>query len=290
MESGDVWNCTASSLQALALSPRNEISNSPSPIISPRNSPRSTRRSTTPTVGVTTGMTPPPIPPRRSSPTLEQAAMPNSTSASSTTTTKPTSSTANGTQTQTSQQQHPKQHNGLNEAQSVTNLSQSVIEVPQMSKSSSMQEMHGDTMNGTSSAENTIELSSPETIYGVVSTNFSTNMTKTQTRHQSCPTSKNKKQISCPVKSSTTPNLNSSEVSEEHVYQNVKMPPKTKERVNPLTATASTVCYENLNMDYIKKLVSEGYSRDAVIKALGITRNNVDMACDILHEFGTKHG
>lgn len=155
-----------------------------------------------------------------------------------------------------------------------------------------MQEMHRNVITVvTSSADNTIELSSPETIYGVVSSNFSTNMTKTQTRHQSCPTSKNKKQISCPVKSSTTPNLNSSEVSEEqHVYENVKMAPKAKERINPLTSTASTVCYENLNMDYIKKLVSEGYSRDAVIKALGITRNNVDMACDILHEFGTKHG
>lgn len=254
-------------------------------MISPRNSPRSVRRSTTPTVGGTGIAIPPPIPPRRSSPTLEQIAMPTSASANANVIKNTASTASNGIQ----QQQPPKHYNGLNEAQSVMNLSQNVIEVPQMSKSSSMQEMHRDVI--TSSAEHTIELSSPETIYGVVSSNFSTNMTKTQTRHQSCPTSKNKKQINCPVKSSTTPNLNSSDVSEEqHVYENVKMPPKGKERINPLTATASTVCYENLNMDYIKKLVSEGYSRDAVIKALGITRNNVDMACDILHEFGTKHG
>lgn len=257
-------------------------------MISPRNSPRTSRRSTTPTVGVT-GMTiPPPIPPRRSSPTLEQAPMPSSTNSTpSVSRSNTNATTSNATQHQ-QPQQPPKQQNGLNEAQSVTNLSNNAIEITHMSKSNSMQEMHRDVA---ASAENTIELSSPETIYGVVSSNFSTNMTKTQTRHQSCPTSKNKKQINCPVKSSTTPNLNSSEVSEEqHVYENVKMPPKSKERINPLTATTSTVCYENLNMDYIKKLVSEGYSRDAVIKALGITRNNVDMACDILHEFGTKHG
>ena len=41
-------------------------------------------------------------------------------------------------------------------------------------------------------------------------------------------------------------------------------------------------------MDYIAKLTSEGYAQDAVIRALGITRNNVDMAWDILHEFATK--
>lgn len=99
--------------------------------------------------------------------------------------------------------------------------------------------------------------------------------------------------MTCPVKSSTTPNISLGlDLGDHAVYENVhiEVPPKHKERYNPLTAKDSTVCYENLNMDYIKKLVSEGYSRDSVIKALGITRNNVDMACDILHEFGTKMG
>lgn len=41
-------------------------------------------------------------------------------------------------------------------------------------------------------------------------------------------------------------------------------------------------------MDHIAKLTSEGYAQDAVIRALGITRNDVAMAWDILHEFGTK--
>uniref|UniRef100_A0A0A9XHZ0 E3 ubiquitin-protein ligase CBL n=1 Tax=Lygus hesperus TaxID=30085 RepID=A0A0A9XHZ0_LYGHE len=52
------------------------------------------------------------------------------------------------------------------------------------------------------------------------------------------------------------------------------------------TTTASP--YENLNMDHIAKLTSEGYAQEAVIRALGITRNDVAMAWDILHEFATK--
>ncbi|KAK6623230.1 hypothetical protein RUM43_009082 [Polyplax serrata] len=48
------------------------------------------------------------------------------------------------------------------------------------------------------------------------------------------------------------------------------------------------VSYENLNMDYIAQLTGEGYAHDAVIRALGITGNDVKMACDILHEFATK--
>lgn len=108
-------------------------------------------------------------------------------------------------------------------------------------------------------------------------------------RHQSCPSKTKHPHPACPVKSNTTPNIS---LNSGAVYENVQIetPPKHKERYNPLTAKDTTVCYENLNMDYIKKLVGEGYSRDAVIKALGITRNNVDMACDILHEFGTKMG
>ncbi|KAL1123890.1 hypothetical protein AAG570_001660 [Ranatra chinensis] len=58
--------------------------------------------------------------------------------------------------------------------------------------------------------------------------------------------------------------------------------------VSAAMAAASTPPYENINMDYIAKLTSEGYAQEAVIRALGITRNDIAMACDILHEFGTK--
>jgi len=46
--------------------------------------------------------------------------------------------------------------------------------------------------------------------------------------------------------------------------------------------------YENLNMDYISRLTGEGYSQELVIRTLGITRNDIDMARDILHEFATR--
>ncbi|XP_076304241.1 E3 ubiquitin-protein ligase CBL-B-A-like isoform X3 [Tachypleus tridentatus] len=48
------------------------------------------------------------------------------------------------------------------------------------------------------------------------------------------------------------------------------------------------VSYENLHMDYIAALTSEGYTQDAVIRALGIARNDLEMARDILHEFVSK--
>lgn len=41
-------------------------------------------------------------------------------------------------------------------------------------------------------------------------------------------------------------------------------------------------------MDYIAELTSEGYTHETVIRALGITRNDIQMARDILHEFAKK--
>lgn len=65
-------------------------------------------------------------------------------------------------------------------------------------------------------------------------------------------------------------------------------------KINPLTHDkhgrkyGDNVSYENINLDYIARLVDEGYPKDIVVRALGITRNDLEMACDILHEFGTK--
>lgn len=61
-----------------------------------------------------------------------------------------------------------------------------------------------------------------------------------------------------------------------------------KQHYQRSSASDANIAYENLNMDYIAKLTSEGYAQDAVIRALGITRNDVEMAWDILHEFATK--
>lgn len=49
------------------------------------------------------------------------------------------------------------------------------------------------------------------------------------------------------------------------------------------------VPYENINLEYISRLMNEGYSKENVITALGISRNNIEMACDILHEFVSKN-
>ncbi|XP_028035186.1 E3 ubiquitin-protein ligase CBL-B-like, partial [Bombyx mandarina] len=65
-------------------------------------------------------------------------------------------------------------------------------------------------------------------------------------------------------------------------------------KINPLTHDkhgrkyGDNVSYENINLDYIARLVGEGYPKEIVVRALGITRNDLEMACDILHEFGSK--
>lgn len=241
-------------------------------MISPRSSPRLIRRSMTPT-----NVIPPPLPPRKSSPTLEQT-IPTT---SSITMRNGTSST-NGTVTSCNTVEEPK-----------IVLHQLPL-LPRIMKSSSMQEINRDTSS--SETDNVVELSSPETIYGIVISDFNmdTKSYSKQSQYWKSP-----QPSPCPTKSSTTPNFGNAQIniikniSHEPTYENIRinMPPRSKEKYNPLTSDDnSSVCYENLNMDYIKKLVSEGYSRDSVIKALGITRNNVDMACDILHEFGTKLG
>ena len=53
-------------------------------------------------------------------------------------------------------------------------------------------------------------------------------------------------------------------------------------------AKSEAAAYENVNVEHIARLTALGYDQDAVIRALGITRNDLEMACDILHEFATK--
>lgn len=241
-------------------------------MISPGSSPRCMRRNI-PVVVPSTA--PPPLPPRKSSPTHEQTLLPTTSNIAM----------RNGTHSNL----------GLSEAQSVTNLTHNTIDIPHIPKSNSMLNIN----HRNSSSENeVVELSSPETIYGVVIQNsdyYDKNIIdiKIPNRHLSCPSNRSAPKAAKPVKSSTSPNISYQTTSDPSLpqYENVdlEIPRKNKKKVNPLERETN-VSYENLNMDYIKKLVSEGYSRDSVIKALGITRNNVDMACDILHEFGTKLG
>lgn len=52
----------------------------------------------------------------------------------------------------------------------------------------------------------------------------------------------------------------------------------------------NNVPYENINLEYIARLMNEGYSKEHVITALGISRNNIEVAYDMLHVFVKKGG
>ncbi|XP_041985874.1 E3 ubiquitin-protein ligase CBL-B-B isoform X2 [Aricia agestis] len=103
--------------------------------------------------------------------------------------------------------------------------------------------------------------------------------------------------IDQPPKSTTMPKFPSEDVKDPP-YENVGLEkaeiPIAPKKINPLTHDkhgrkyGHNVSYENINLDYIARLVGEGYPKDIVVRALGITRNDLEMACDILHEFGSK--
>lgn len=67
------------------------------------------------------------------------------------------------------------------------------------------------------------------------------------------------------------------------LYENVKI--KSLNNINNNHNNSNNVSYENINLEYINRLMKEGYSKESVISALCISRNNFEMACDILHEF-----
>ncbi|XP_033359086.1 E3 ubiquitin-protein ligase CBL-B isoform X1 [Bombus vosnesenskii] len=82
----------------------------------------------------------------------------------------------------------------------------------------------------------------------------------------------------------------------QHVVRNINLEANTarlsalmRGKDNPTgSSKPESAAYENVNVEHISKLTALGFAQDAVIRALGITRNNLEMACDILHEFATK--
>lgn len=122
-------------------------------------------------------------------------------------------------------------------------------------------------------------------------------------RHMSVPVvgaNESSAQIkSLPTSSSTfqasinqqVPTMSSDEAAK--LYENVKM--KSGGNVISLNINNggahpnSSVSYENINLEYINRLMNEGYSKENVVAALGISRNNFEMACDILHQFVSTH-
>ncbi|CAH0718533.1 unnamed protein product, partial [Brenthis ino] len=120
---------------------------------------------------------------------------------------------------------------------------------------------------------------------------------KAPPRQRSLPTSTCSTSLDQPTKSTTMPKFPSEDVKDPP-YENVAVEKNelavAPKKINPLTHDkhgrkyGDNVSYENINLDYIARLVNEGYPKDIVVRALGITRNDLEMACDILHEFGSK--
>lgn len=82
----------------------------------------------------------------------------------------------------------------------------------------------------------------------------------------------------------------------QHVVRNINLEANTA-RLSALmrgkddptgSAKPESAAYENVNVEHISKLTALGFAQDAVIRVLVITRNDLEMACDILHEFATK--
>lgn len=69
------------------------------------------------------------------------------------------------------------------------------------------------------------------------------------------------------------------------LYENIKIKSLNNINNNHQNGNNVNVSYENINLEYINRLMKEGYSKESVISALCISRNNFEMACDILHEF-----
>uniref|UniRef100_A0A1I8Q872 E3 ubiquitin-protein ligase CBL n=1 Tax=Stomoxys calcitrans TaxID=35570 RepID=A0A1I8Q872_STOCA len=72
-------------------------------------------------------------------------------------------------------------------------------------------------------------------------------------------------------------------------HQSTSQQPLLYENISISQKVDCTVPYENINLEYIARLMNEGYSKENAITALGISRNNIEMACDILREFVAKN-
>jgi hypothetical protein len=116
---------------------------------------------------------------------------------------------------------------------------------------------------------------------------------------KSLPTSSSTFQASIKQQSSNVqspPNAEATAELNPLLYENVKLKSGGKlASLNNINNNGSNVSnvnvpYENINLEYINRLMKEGYSKESVVTALGISRNNFEMACDILHEFvSTNH-
>lgn len=117
-----------------------------------------------------------------------------------------------------------------------------------------------------------------------------TNSTTTTPTQPPPPTSNAISSRTMTTKSITTPQIcpETSSSSGSGILTNADSQPLLYENVT-INHKDCNVPYENINLEYIARLMNEGYSKESVVTALGISRNNIEMACDILHEFVSKN-
>ncbi|KAH8301115.1 hypothetical protein KR018_001881 [Drosophila ironensis] len=149
--------------------------------------------------------------------------------------------------------------------------------------------------------EDIVEVGPAETISGVIDTRPLEARGVTLSRQDSasshytqlCTTSSgvaNGKKVSPPAKVSQNPTTTATttattagnppqQAQQPLLYANVTINQKD----------CGTVPYENINLEYIARLMNAGYSKENAITALGISRNNIEMAGDILREFVSKN-
>ncbi|XP_075212625.1 E3 ubiquitin-protein ligase CBL isoform X2 [Lycorma delicatula] len=316
------WNCNTSCLQALTLSPHSESSDSlggRSPMISPGASPLLLRRGTAP---------PPPLPPRRSSPILgtsannsscNQLMVPKEDAPPPPRSTQSLPETIQDSDPDTSNivvgdarydvlQMQP----GMNKTthirhQSCPSLASTpVTNLPSKSSTTPQFPPNESPSSGGSNVQfaELANISEEPNYENAVILPGNTSMLKPVY----CPTmSVEQPVISAvtPVKSPVpekrleavitvcthpVPSRGSSVESQSSSTSNHSHPLRGGGVASPSPSPEPPTAppYENLNMDHIARLTSEGYAQEAVIRALGITRNDVAMAWDILHEFATK--
>ncbi|KAM7312894.1 E3 ubiquitin-protein ligase CBL-B [Ixodes scapularis] len=320
-------NTWTSSLQALALSPRSETADgsrscSRSPLVSPHSSPMVTRR-----IAIAA---PPPVPPRRASPTTTPGQSPgtsprhhilfrpgtdeyiNGGAASRTSSTPQSSPENSGTSVTYSEVQ---QEGGL----FVRGSGCSSVSSSGSSSGSSLGSCSGlmprpsqsfpptivtlapspPNSNGTWPGSSSLPPRAPSPLpcsavhYAELAELFeepSYANTELSLGHVTVPVpqqpdSSSQESLPCSSLPSTT---NGSLMNSQKIEKRLRT-------LRPLVTSAlenkenDRVSYENLHMDYISELTSEGYTQDAVLRALGIARNDLQMARDILHEFAGKH-
>ncbi|GFR01594.1 e3 ubiquitin-protein ligase CBL-B [Trichonephila clavata] len=278
-------NTWTSCLQALALSPRADVSdgsrsNSRSPMVSPKASPQSSRRPP--------NAAPPPVPPRHASPTGTPGQSPGSSPRHSCGTKEDSGSGSSvsvyvspsgspdgsgvcisyseinhGKTTNSSCGTWPRPSSGVGAPTTLSPPSSSVEPSPTTPVSPSV--------HYAELAQ--IREETPEPSYA--NTEITLNNAGSQNPRAS---------VEVGLPSSSSP---------QQVPVHISKIEKRLIRIGkPLDALENKennrVSYENLHMDHIAALTAEGYAQNEVIRALGIARNDLQMARDILHEFVTK--